>query len=144
MSIFAWDVHGDGKTIKPGAVVAPEERLSWGRTIGIGMQHVVAMFGATLLVPTLTGFPVNTTLLFSGLGTILFLMITRNRLPSYLGSSFAFIAPLTASQQYCIGAQAGSVLVTGLVLVLIGLGVKAAGRKAVSYTHLTLPTIYSV
>ena len=129
MSIFGWDVHGDGKTIKPGAVVAPEERLSWGRTIGIGMQHVVAMFGATLLVPTLTGFPVNTTLLFSGLGTILFLMITRNRLPSYLGSSFAFIAPLTASQQYGIGAQAGSVLVTGLVLVAIGFGVKAAGRK---------------
>lgn len=129
MSIFSWDVHGDGKTIKPGAVVAPEERLSWGRTIGIGMQHVVAMFGATLLVPTLTGFPVNTTLLFSGLGTILFLMTTRNRLPSYLGSSFAFIAPLTASQQYGIGAQAGSVLVTGLVLVLIGFAVKAAGRK---------------
>jgi len=129
VSIFSWDVHGDGKTIKPGAVVAPEERLSWGRTIGIGMQHVVAMFGATLLVPTLTGFPVNTTLLFSGLGTILFLIITRNRLPSYLGSSFAFIAPLTASQQYGIGAQAGSVLVTGLVLVLIGFAVKAAGRK---------------
>ena len=129
MSSFGWAVHGDGKTIKPGAVVAPEERLSWGRTIGIGMQHVVAMFGATLLVPTLTGFPVNTTLLFSGLGTILFLLITRNRLPSYLGSSFAFIAPLSASQQYGIGAQAGSVLVTGLVLVAIGLAVKAAGRK---------------
>ena len=52
--------------MRPGAVVAPDERLSWPRTIGIGMQHVVAMFGATLLVPTLTGFPVNTTLLFSG------------------------------------------------------------------------------
>lgn len=129
MSDFGWAVHGDGRTIKPGAVVAPEERLSWGRTIGIGMQHVVAMFGATLLVPTLTGFPVNTTLLFSGLGTILFLLITRNRLPSYLGSSFAFIAPLSASQQYGIGAQAGSVLVTGLVLVAIGFAVKAAGRK---------------
>lgn len=129
MSNFGWAVHGDGKTIKPGAVVAPEERLSWGRTIGIGMQHVVAMFGATLLVPTLTGFPVNTTLLFSGLGTILFLLITRNRLPSYLGSSFAFIAPLSASQQYGIGAQAGSILVTGLVLVAIGFAVKAAGRK---------------
>ena len=129
MSDFGWAVHGDGRTIKPGAVVAPEERLSWGRTIGIGMQHVVAMFGATLLVPTLTGFPVNTTLLFSGLGTILFLLTTRNRLPSYLGSSFAFIAPLSASQQYGIGAQAGSVLVTGLVLVAIGFAVKAAGRK---------------
>lgn len=64
---LGWTVHGDGKKIAPGAVVAPEERLSWGRTIGIGMQHVVAMFGATLLVPTLTGFPVNTTLLFSGI-----------------------------------------------------------------------------
>lgn len=129
MSILGWTVHGDGKKIAPGAVVAPEERLSWGRTIGIGMQHVVAMFGATLLVPTLTGFPVNTTLLFSGIGTILFLLITRNRLPSYLGSSFAFIAPLTASQQYGIAAQAGSILVTGLVLVAVGIVVKAAGRR---------------
>ncbi|MER0081247.1 solute carrier family 23 protein [Corynebacterium sp. KPL2861] len=129
MSILGWTVHGDGKKIAPGAVVAPEERLSWGRTIGIGMQHVVAMFGATLLVPTLTGFPVNTTLLFSGIGTILFLLITRNRLPSYLGSSFAFIAPLTASQQYGIAAQAGSILVTGLVLVAVGIVVKAAGKR---------------
>ncbi|MDK8471001.1 uracil-xanthine permease family protein [Corynebacterium accolens] len=129
MSILGWTVHGDGKKIASGAVVAPEERLSWGRTIGIGMQHVVAMFGATLLVPTLTGFPVNTTLLFSGIGTILFLLITRNRLPSYLGSSFAFIAPLTASQQYGIAAQAGSILVTGLVLVAVGFVVKAAGRR---------------
>ena len=129
MSILGWTVHGDGKKIAPGAVVAPEERLSWGRTIGIGMQHVVAMFGATLLVPTLTGFPVNTTLLFSGIGTILFLLITRNRLPSYLGSSFAFIAPLTASQQYGIAAQAGSILVTGLVLVAVGFVVKAAGKR---------------
>lgn len=129
MSILGWTVHGDGKKIAPGAVVAPEERLSWGRTIGIGMQHVVAMFGATLLVPTLTGFPVNTTLLFSGIGTILFLLITRNRLPSYLGSSFAFIAPLTASQQYGIAAQAGSILVTGLVLVAVGFVVNAAGRR---------------
>ncbi|MBK4143776.1 nitrate reductase [Corynebacterium macginleyi] len=129
MSTLGWTVHGDGKKIAPGAVVAPEERLSWGRTIGIGMQHVVAMFGATLLVPTLTGFPVNTTLLFSGIGTILFLLITRNRLPSYLGSSFAFIAPLTASQQHGIAVQAGSILVTGAVLVAVGIVVKAAGRR---------------
>ncbi|MBK4151587.1 uracil-xanthine permease family protein [Corynebacterium macginleyi] len=129
MSTLGWTLHGDGKKIAPGAVVAPEERLSWGRTIGIGMQHVVAMFGATLLVPTLTGFPVNTTLLFSGIGTILFLLITRNRLPSYLGSSFAFIAPLTASQQHGIAVQAGSILVTGAVLVAVGIVVKAAGRR---------------
>lgn len=128
-NIFGWAVHGDGKTITPGAVVAPDERLSWGRTIGIGMQHVVAMFGATLLVPTLTGFPVNTTLLFSGLGTIIFLLLTRNRLPSYLGSSFAFIAPLTASQASGMAAQLGGVLITGLALIVVGVVVHLAGRR---------------
>ena len=95
------------------------------------MQHVIAMFGATLLVPTLTGFPVNTTLLFSGVGTIIFLLITRNRLPSYLGSSFAFIAPLTASQQHGIGAQLGGILVTGLALIGVGLLVTWAGKRVI-------------
>ena len=47
---FGWRLHGDGKRVQPGEVVAPDERLSWPRTIGIGMQHVVAMFGATLLL----------------------------------------------------------------------------------------------
>ncbi len=74
-------------------VAPPHERLSWPRTLGIGAQHVVAMFGATFLVPVLTGFPPATTLLFSGIGTLLFLVITGNRLPSYLGSSFSVIAP---------------------------------------------------
>lgn len=128
---MSWSVHGDGKTIKPGAVVAPEERLSWSRTIGIGMQHVIAMFGATLLVPTLTGFPVNTTLLFSGLGTMLFLLVTRNRLPSYLGSSFAFIAPLMANQAEGIAVQLGGILVAGLVLIAVGLVVKKAGARVI-------------
>lgn len=128
---FGWTLHGDGRTVRPGAVVAPDERLSWPRTIGIGMQHVVAMFGATLLVPTLTGFPVNTTLLFSGLGTIIFLLITRNKVPSYLGSSFAFIAPLTASQQYGVGAQLGGVLLTGVTLVLVGIIVEWAGKRVI-------------
>ncbi|OHR19382.1 uracil-xanthine permease family protein [Corynebacterium sp. HMSC034A01] len=128
---FGWTLHGDGRTVRPGAVVAPDERLSWPRTIGIGMQHVVAMFGATLLVPTLTGFPVNTTLLFSGLGTIIFLLITRNKVPSYLGSSFAFIAPLTASQQYGVGAQLGGVLLTGVALILVGIVVEWAGKRVI-------------
>ena len=92
-----WSLHGNGRTVEPGKVVAPGERLNWPATIAIGMQHVIAMFGATFLVPVLTGFPVPTTLLFSGVGTILFLLITRNKLPSYLGSSFAFIAPVTAA-----------------------------------------------
>lgn len=129
--IAPWKIHGDGRTIAPGAVVAPDERLSWTRTIGIGMQHVVAMFGATLLVPTITGFPVNTTLLFSGLGTIIFLLITRDRIPSYLGSSFAFIAPLAASQSQGISAQLGGVLITGLALIAVGLVVQWAGKRVI-------------
>ena len=74
----------DGRS-PSGEVVRPDERLSWPRTIGIGMQHVVAMFGATFLVPLLTGFSPATTLFFSAVGTVAFLLITRNRLPSYLG-----------------------------------------------------------
>ena len=62
-----WTLHGDGAHVAPGEVVAPGERLSWPRTIGLGAQHVVAMFGATFLVPIITGFPPTTTLFFSGL-----------------------------------------------------------------------------
>ena len=67
-----WKLHGNGRTVAPGDVVRPDERLNWGATVAIGAQHVVAMFGATFLVPVLTGFPVSTTLLFSGIGTLLF------------------------------------------------------------------------
>ncbi len=75
---LGWKLHGDGATVSSSTIVAPDERLSWGRTIGLGVQHVVAMFGATFLVPLITGFPPSTTLLFSGVGTILFLLITGN------------------------------------------------------------------
>ncbi|MEE3920627.1 hypothetical protein V2I01_27460 [Micromonospora sp. BRA006-A] len=51
-----WTLHGDGRRVRPGDVVAPDERLSWPRTIGVGVQHVVAMFGATFTVPLITGF----------------------------------------------------------------------------------------
>ena len=95
-----WRLHGDGRSIAPGEVVAPGERLTWPRTIGIGVQHVVAMFGATFLVPLLTGFDPATTLFFTGVGTLLFLGITSGRLPSYLGSSFALIAPIGAVTGY--------------------------------------------
>ncbi|MGW8482329.1 uracil-xanthine permease family protein [Microbacterium sp. NPDC055903] len=115
-----WKIHGDGRTVEPGQVVKPDERLSWPATIAIGAQHVVAMFGATFLVPILTGFPVTTTLLFSGIGTLLFLLLTRNRLPSYLGSSFAFIAPITA-------LNAGKALETSEQITQALLGVAAAG-----------------
>src|SRR5690606_7406733 len=92
-----WELHAAARRLGPDDVVGPRQRLTWPRTIGIGAQHVVAMFGATFLVPILTGFPPSTTLLFSGIGTLLFLVITQGKVPSYLGSSFAFIAPITAA-----------------------------------------------
>ncbi|WP_125613763.1 uracil-xanthine permease family protein [Specibacter cremeus] len=123
-----WTVHGDGKTITPGAVVSPNERLSWPRTIGIGLQHVVAMFGATFLVPILTHMPPATTLFFSGIGTLLFLLITRGQVPSYLGSSFAFIAPIMASQtRFGVGGALGGVVMAGVTLAIVGLVVQKFG-----------------
>ena len=95
-NIFQWNLHGDSKTLLPGEVVEPDERLTWPRTAEIGAQHVIAMFGATFLVPILTGFDPSTTLFFTAMSTALFLLINRNVLPSYLGSSFGFIAPITA------------------------------------------------
>ena len=113
-----------------GFVVAPGERLSWPRTIGLGAQHVVAMFGATFLVPVLTGFPPATTLLFSGIGTILFLLITGNRLPSYLGSSFSVLAPVLAAMGSAgPGGALGGIVAVGLSLILIGAVVHVAGTR---------------
>ncbi|HEY1155817.1 MAG TPA: solute carrier family 23 protein, partial [Arthrobacter sp.] len=123
-----WKLHGTGKNIKPGQVVAPDERLAWPLTIGVGMQHVVAMFGATFLVPIITGMPPATTLFFSGIGTLLFLVITKGRVPSYLGSSFAFIAPITASQaQFGIPGALGGVVLAGTTLALVGAVVQKFG-----------------
>ncbi|GAA1007577.1 pyrimidine permease RutG [Nocardiopsis tropica] len=102
-------------------VVGPGERLSWPKTLGIGVQHVVAMFGSTFLVPVLTGFPPATTLLFSGIETLLFLVITGNRLPSYLGSSFAVISPITAATaSQGTGSALGGIVAVGVLLVLVG------------------------
>ncbi|MDP9806209.1 uracil-xanthine permease [Trueperella bonasi] len=140
MAGFSWKVHGDGSTIRPGEVVLPHERMSWPITIGIGAQHVVAMFGATFLVPLLTGFEPATTLFFTGIGTILFLLITAGRLPSYLGSSFALIAPIGAVTGYVAGGGApldeskaalaqGGVMAAGAALAVVGLIVHFAGAR---------------
>lgn len=127
---MSWQLHRDGRSASAGSIVLPEERLTWPRTIGFGMQHVVAMFGATFLVPTITGFPASTTLLFSGLGTMLFLLVTRNRLPSYLGSSFAFLAPIGAATAAAgQGAALAGVLITGACLTLVGVIVHFAGAR---------------
>ena len=127
---LSWKLHRDGKTVSPDAIVLPEERLSWPRTIGFGAQHVVAMFGATFLVPLITGFPPTATLFFSGLGTILFLLLTGNRLPSYLGSSFAFIAPImaaTASGDGDLGRASFGILAIGVLMAIVGLVVARFG-----------------
>lgn len=128
---FGWKLHGDGKHLKPGEVVMPEERLSWGRTAGIGAQHVVAMFGATFLVPILTGFDPATTLFFTALSTALFLLINKNRLPSYLGSSFGFIAPVLAATAASgdMAVASFGILCAGVALALVGVIVHFAGSK---------------
>ncbi|AFM15310.1 uracil-xanthine permease [Mycolicibacterium chubuense NBB4] len=123
----------------PDFVVAPDERLSWPRTIGLGAQHVVAMFGATFLVPVLTGFPPATTLLFSGVGTILFLLITGNRLPSYLGSSFSVIAPVTAAvTSEGTGSALGGLVAVGVLLIGVGAVVHVVGTR---WLDLVLPPV---
>ena len=128
MSLFSWKLHGTGTSIAPGEVVSTDERLSWPRTIGVGLQHIAAMFGATFLVPIITGLPPTTTLFFSGVGTMLFLIITQNKVPSYLGSSFAFLAPIAASVKSDNMAVAlGGVVATGVMLALVGLIAKAVG-----------------
>ncbi len=127
---LGWRLHGDGRAVLPGEVVRPGERLSWPRTIGLGAQHVVAMFGATFLVPLLTNLPPATTLFFSGIGTMLFLLVTAGRVPSYLGSSFAFIAPLTAATQaHDLPTALGGVVMAGLVLAAVGVLVQLAGDR---------------
>lgn len=134
---FTWQ-RVDSKA-DPDFVVAPDERLSWPRTLGLGAQHVVAMFGATFLVPVLTGFPPATTLLFSGVGTILFLIITGNRLPSYLGSSFSVIAPVTAAvASQGTGSALGGIVAVGVLLMLVGGIVHIVGTR---WIDVTLPPI---
>lgn len=134
MSLLSWKLHGNGTSIAPGEVVSTDERLSWPRTIGVGLQHIAAMFGATFLVPVLTGLPPTTTLFFSGIGTILFLIITQNKLPSYLGSSFAFLAPIAAAvNKESMAAALGGVVATGVLLALVGLVAKMVGTAWIDW-----------
>jgi uracil-xanthine permease len=119
-----------------GAVVAPDERLPWGQTAALGVQHVIAMFGATVLAPLLMGFDPNVAILMSGVGTLIFFMLTGGRVPSYLGSSFAFIGVVIAATGYAapganaqLGVALGGIVACGAVYVLLGLLVSAAGTR---------------
>jgi uracil-xanthine permease len=105
----------------------------------MGAQHVIAMFGATFLIPVLMGFPPATALLFSGLGTLLFLVITGNRLPSYLGSSASVIAPVTAAMAaHGMGSALGGLIVVGALLVAVGLIVHRVGTR---WLEVALPPV---
>ncbi len=117
-----------------GAVVAPDERLPWPQTAAMGVQHVIAMFGATVLAPILMGFDPNIAILMSGVGTLIFFVITGGRVPSYLGSSFAFIGVVIAATAYAgkgpnanIGVALGGIIACGLVYTLVGFIVQAVG-----------------
>ena len=139
MSLLSWKLHGNGKKVADGDVVKPGERLAWPLTIGVGVQHIAAMFGATFLVPIITGFPPSTTLFFSGVGTLIFLTLTKNKVPSYLGSSFAFLAPIAAAMSNGGMAVAlGGVVATGVILAVVGLIVNAVG---IGWVNWLLPPV---
>ena len=97
------------------------ERLSLAQTIPLGLQHVFAMFGATVLVPFLTGLSPAVALLSSGIGTIVFLLLTKSQIPAYLGSSFAYIAALTyfVQDQNNLAAAMGGALTIGIIYILL-------------------------
>ena len=124
------------REVRPGAddVVAPDERLPWPQTSVMGIQHVIAMFGSTILAPILMGFDPNVAILMSGVGTLIFFLITGGRVPSYLGSSFAFISVVGAATAYAgsgpnanIGMALGGIIACGLIYTLVGFIVQAVG-----------------
>lgn len=120
----------------PGAVVAPDERLPWPQTAALGVQHVIAMFGATVLAPILMGFDPNVAILMSGVGTLIFFFVVGGQVPSYLGSSFAFIGVVIAATGYAgkgpntnLGVALGGIVACGALYVLIGLIVALTDRR---------------
>ena len=134
MSMFKWDVVDPA----PGEPVGPRQRLPWGKTVGLGAQHVVAMFGATFVFPIVMGLDANLAIMFSGICTILFLLICKNMVPSYLGTSAAFVAGVAAIrlQGGDSADVTGAILVAGLVLAAIGVLVHFAGSGLI---HRILP-----
>src|SRR4051812_3034629 len=131
---FGWKLYGDGKTPPVGEAVAPDERLSWPLTIGIGAQHVVAMFGATFVFPLIMGVDAHLAIMMSGVATIVFLLIVKGKVPSYLGTSAAFVGGVIAvrGQGGDSADVVGAILVSGVVLALIGLLIQAAGPQVVN------------
>ena len=128
MGLFSWTENNSG------GVVAPDERLTYGATFVMGLQHVIAMFGATVLAPILMGFDPNVAILMSGVGTLLFFVIVGGKVPSYLGSSFAFIGVVIAATAYAgkgpnanLGVALGGIIACGTAIAVIGLIVQLVG-----------------
>lgn len=134
MSMFRWDVVDPA----PGEAVAPHQRLPWGKTVGLGAQHVVAMFGATFVFPLVMGLDPNLAIMFSGICTIMFLLICANKVPSYLGTSASFVASVAAirGQGGDSSDVTGAILIGGVVLALVGVLVHVAGAR---WIHRILP-----
>src|SRR5438132_8928154 len=117
-------------------IVFPEERLPWPQTILLGVQHVMAMFGATVLVPLILGFNPNTVIFFSGVATLIFLVVTGRKVPSYLGSSFSFLGAVLAIQGGSSGHHDlayGGILIAGVIYFLIGVVVHFVGINAIRF-----------
>lgn len=108
---------------KPQEGITDARQLGYGKFTILGVQHLFAMFGATILVPALTGLPVSTTLLFAGLGTLLFHLLSKRTVPAFLGSSFAFIGGYMSVKQ--MGMEMG--LSESLALGYACIGVFCAG-----------------
>ncbi|RQO84058.1 solute carrier family 23 protein [Acidovorax sp. FJL06] len=133
MGFMNWRVKS-AEVLQQGGVIAPDERLPWPQTAVMGVQHVIAMFGATVLAPILMGFDPNVAILMSGVGTLIFFLVTGGKVPSYLGSSFAFIGVVIAATGYAgqgananIAVALGGIIACGLLYTLIGALVQAVG-----------------
>ena len=133
MSMFNWQLKHPA-VLESGGVIGPDERLPWPQTGAMGVQHVIAMFGSTVLAPILMGFDPNLAILMSGIGTLIFFIITGGKVPSYLGSSFAFIGVVIAATAYAgkgpnanIGLALGGIIACGAVYTLVGFLVQAIG-----------------
>ena len=121
-------------TLKSSGVIMPEERLPLGQTVVSGLQHCVAMSGSTIIAPLLMGFDPNVAVLFSGIGTLIFFVIVAGRVPSYLGSSFAFIAVVIAATGYAghgpnpnLSVALGGIVGAGVLYGVIALIVMWSG-----------------
>jgi len=131
---FSWKLYGDGKTPPIGEAVAPDERLTWARTSGIGAQHVVAMFGATFVFPIIMGLDPNLAIMMSGIATIIFLLIVQGKVPSYLGTSASFVGGVIAIRAGGgdSGDVVGSILIAGVALAIVGLIIHFAGARVIN------------